>query len=289
MSASVQTPEGFVRPGRGRGLLDALDNPYLLKLLVRKELRVRYRGSVLGMLWSYVKPAVQFTVFYFAVGVFLQMNRAVPNFALYLFSGIVAINFFNEAFGNATRAVVGNSALVKKIYLPRQLFCVSSVYVAGAHFVPQLVVLVLGALLVGWQPSVLQLLAGLAGFAIIAVFALGLGLLFGAVNVVMRDAENVVDLIAMVVSWTSPVLYHWNNVAAVLGSGPGWIVYQLNPLTPAIELFHWCFWAPTTGVAYDAPPGLNVFAMVAGLVALVALVVGESVFRSLDGRFAQEL
>lgn len=287
--STVAPTEAFQTPGGGRGLWDALTNRYLLKLLVKKELRVRYRGSVLGMVWSYVKPAVQFAVFYFAVGVFLQMNRAVPNFALYLFSGIVAINFFNEAFGNATRAVVGNSALVKKIYLPRQLFCVSSVYVAGAHFVPQLIVLVLGALLVGWRPGPLQLLAGLGGFAIIAVLALGLGLLFGAINVLVRDAENIVDLIAMVVSWTSPVLYHWNHVAEALGTGPGWVLYHLNPLTPAIELFHWCFWAPTNGVDYVQPPGLPLYTVIAACTAVLALVFGEMVFRRLDGRFAQEL
>lgn len=288
MTVPTQAPEGFTRPGVGRGLWDALTNRYLLKLLVRKELRVRYRGSVLGMLWSYVKPAVQFLVFYFAVGVFLQMNRAVPNFALYLFSGIVAINFFNEAFGNATRAVVGNSPLVKKIYLPRQLFCVSSVYVAGAHFVPQLVVLIIGALVVGWRPGPVQLLAGIGGFAIIAVLALGMGLLFGAINVLLRDAENIVDLIAMVVSWTSPVLYHWSNVAAVLGTGPGWTFYQLNPLTPAIELFHVCFWQPTVETAQTSP-GLGLWASIAGVTAFVTLIVGEAVFRKLDGRFAQEL
>lgn len=288
MSTALPTGE-MQRPGGGRGLWDALTNRYLLKLLVHKEIRVRYRGSVLGMVWSYVKPAVQFTVFYFAVGEFLQMNRAVTNFALYLFSGIVAINFFNEAFGNATRAVVGNTPLVKKIYLPRQLFPVSSVYVAGVHFVPQLVVLVVGALIVGWRPGPLHLLAGLAGFAIIAVLALGLGLMFGAINVIVRDAENIVDLIAMVVTWTSPVLYHWKHVIEAMGTGWGWTLYQLNPLTPAIELFHWCFWAPTNGVQYEEPPGLPLFALVAGVTAVLALVLGELVFRRLDGRFAQEL
>ena len=74
-----------------------------------------------------------------------------------------------------------------------------------------------------------------------------------------------------------------------LGTGPGWVLYQLNPLTPAIELFHWCFWAPTNGVDYVAPPGMPVFALLAGVTSLLALVVGEMVFRRLDGRFAQEL
>ncbi|MGI8721258.1 MAG: ABC transporter permease, partial [Geodermatophilaceae bacterium] len=95
--------DGFVEPGRGAGLLDVLRRRYLVKLLVRKELRVRYQGSVLGLLWSYLKPAVQFVVFYFALGVFLKLNLSIKDFAVYLFSGIVAINYFSEAFGNATR------------------------------------------------------------------------------------------------------------------------------------------------------------------------------------------
>lgn len=289
MSAAVSPGDTFVTPGGGHGLIDAVRNRYLLKLLVRKELRVRYRGSVLGMVWSYVKPAVQFAVFYFAVGVFLKMNQSVPNFALYLFSGIVAVNFFTEAFGNATRAVVGNAALVKKIYMPRQLFSVASVYVAGVHFIPQLIVLVAGALVVGWRPNAQQLLAGVAGFMILVIFSLGLGLLFGAINVLVRDAENIVDLISMVVSWTSPVLYHWGQVAAVLGTGPGWVIYQLNPITPAVELFHYCFWAPTSGVAYEGPPGLALWTALAFATSLGTLAVGEFVFRRLDARFAQEL
>lgn len=286
--AALDRP-GYVRPGAGRGLLDALDNRFLLRLLVNKDLRVRYRGSALGMLWSYVKPAVQFVVFYYAVGVFLQMNRMVDNFAVYLFSGIVVINLFNEAFGNATRSLVGNSALVKKIYLPRQLFCLSAVWVAAVHFFPQVIVLMLGGLLVGWRPGPLNLLAGIAGFLILVTFSLGLGLLFGALNVIMRDSENIVDLIAMVVSWTSPVLYHWQNVEAVLGTGWKWTIYQLNPLTPVVELFHFCFWAPTSGVSYVAPPGMWTYVGLAAVTSVLVLLLGEMLFRRLDGRFAQEL
>ncbi len=282
--------DGFTKPGRGRGLLDAVDNRFLLKLLVNKELRVRYRGSILGMAWSYVKPTVQFFVFYFAVGVFLRMNQSVPNFAVYLFSGIIAINLFNEAFGNATRAIVGNAALVKKIYLPRQLFSLASVWVAIVHFIPQLIVLLIAALFMGWRPGPLNLAAGVLGFAILVTLSIGLGLLFGALNVMMRDSENIVDLVGMVASWASPVLYHWENVRAAVGEGWGWTLYQLNPLTPVVELFHLCFWAPTPGVVtYVQPPGLWMFSLIATVTSVAILFFGEYVFRRLDGRFAQEL
>ncbi|MFD6092498.1 ABC transporter permease [Oerskovia sp. NPDC060338] len=279
----------FAAPGRGGGLLDVFRRRYLAKLLVNKELRVRYRGSVLGLLWSYVKPAVQFVVFYFAVGVFLRMNQNVDDFAVYLFSGIVAINFFSEAFGNATRSIVGNSALVKKIYLPRELFPVSSVWVAVVHFLPQLVVLIIGAFIAGWRPNLLELSAGLLGFVIIAVLSLGLGLFFGAINVLFRDAENIVDLILMVATWMSPVLYQWTNVTDAIGKGVLWYIYQANPLTAAVELFHFCFWFPGTDRSAPLPPGLLWSSLFALVLSFVVLGIGQLVFRRLDGRFAQEL
>lgn len=285
---TLPAPE-FVEPGRGAGLLDVLRRRYLVKLLVRKDLRVRYQGSILGLLWSYLKPAVQFVVFYFALGVFLGLSRNIENFAVYLFSGIVAINYFSEAFGNATKSIVGNAPLVKKIYLPRELFPVASLWVAVVHFFPQLLVLIVGALIAGWRPSPLQLGAGVLGFAIVAVFSLGLGLMFGAINVVFRDAENFVDLVLMVATWTSPVLYFWTNVTDAVGTGPLWWLYQTNPLTAAVELFHLCFWFPATNETRSVLPNLGWIGLGALALSAVVLVIGQATFRRLDGRFAQEL
>ncbi|MFB9376686.1 ABC transporter permease [Kineococcus gynurae] len=281
--------DGFVVPGRGRGLLDVLHRRYLLKLLVRKELRVRYQGSFLGLLWSYVKPAVQFAVFYFALGVFLGQNDAIPFYAVYLFSGIVVINFFSETFGNATRSVVHNAPLVKKIYLPRELFPVSSMWVAMVHFVPQMVILLIGAIAVGWVPTVTQLLGGVLGLLTIAALSIGLGLFFGSINVLFRDFENIVDLMLLVVTWTSPVLYTWNLVYEKV---PGWLweIYQLNPVTAAVELFHYAFWfGATDGRADRLPPNLLFHGLLALVVSLVILAIGQFTFRRLEGRFAQEL
>ncbi|MDU7516957.1 MAG: ABC transporter permease [Varibaculum cambriense] len=199
----------FTRPGTSHGLFEVVRKQYLLQLLVHKELRVRYRGSILGMLWSYAKPATQFLVFYFAIGVFMGMNRNITNYVVYMFAGVVAVNYFSEIFGNCTRSLVQNQDLVKKIYLPRQLFPVSSVWVAFVHFVPQVVILIIGSLIFGWRPGINNLLAVLLAFVVLTIFSLGLGLLGGAFNVLYRDAENFVDLILMVATWASPVLYKW--------------------------------------------------------------------------------
>lgn len=284
----------YKTPGDSSGILEIIRKPYLTSLIVHKELRQRYRGSMLGMLWSYAKPATQFLVFYFALGVFMQMNTRVPNYVVYLFSGVVVINYFTEIFGNATRSVVGNAALVKKIYLPRQLFPVSALWVALAHFGPQVAILFVGALFFGWWPSPAALAAILAGFLIVSLFALGIGLFSAALNVFYRDAENFVDLILMMATWIAPVLYTWQMVYdAFTGHGLDvlWYIYQLNPLSVAVELFHYGFWRMTLdpAVAPAAVPNMGMWTAIALLVSFLSIVLGEMAFRRMDPRIAQEL
>jgi len=285
----------LTRPGLGGGFRDLRQSSFLLKLLVRKELKVRYRGSVLGLLWSYVKPAVQFLVFYVALGVFLGLERSarnpdgLSNYAVYLFSGIVLINFFSEALGNSARSIVNNGNLIKKIYLPRELFPVASVWVSAVHFFPQLVVLVIGCVVAGWHPDAFQLLAAVGGFAIVGFLATGLGLLFGAANVYFRDSENLVDMLLMVATWASPVMYSWTMVESKLGQG-FFALYQANPITVGVELFHYAFWYPTTDGSAAMPPNLfSLWLPVGMIISLVVLALGQLTFRRLEGRFAQEL
>jgi ABC-2 type transport system permease protein len=285
MATSTDT---YAVPGVGAGLLDVYRRRYLLKLIVRKELRVRYRGSVLGLAWSYVKPLVQYVVLFFALGIVLRVGDQIPNYALYMFSGVIVINFFSEAFSNATRSIVSNAALVKKIYLPRELFPVASVWVAAVHFLPQLIVLLAAALLSGWHPDFMQLFGALLGFVIVAVTATGLGLLAGAINVFFRDAENIVDMLMMIVTWTSPVLYDWTMIRRLAAP---WVltIYQLNPITVAVELFHWAFWYPTVGQPVELPPHLLVTGFIGLGMSALFLVIGQIVFRRLEGHFAQEV
>lgn len=288
MSAAETAHDGYDRPGRSAGLVDVFARRYLLTLLVRKEVRVRYRGSVLGWLWSYVKPLTQFAVFYLALGVFLQQNRAIENYPIYIFSGLVMVNLFAEAFSNGTRSLVDNAALIKKIYLPRELFPVASTFVALVNFLPQLLVLLVVCLIVGWHPEPVQVLGVLLAMLIILALAIGLGLLFGSINVVFRDAQNFVELIVLVATWASPVLYQMSMVAKVL---PEWalFLYQINPLTAAVELMHAGFWYSTTEHSPAMLPGIWTNSLIALAISLAVLVLGQFVFRKLEGRFAQDL
>ncbi|ASK64934.1 sugar ABC transporter permease [Brachybacterium avium] len=293
----AEQAEGWRAPGQDAGWLNPIRERFLLRLLVRKELRVRYRGSALGMLWSYVKPAVQFIVFYIALGVFLQLQRDTPAYAVYLFSGIVVVNLFGEVFGNATRSITGNQALVSKIYLPSELFPWASMIVALVHFLPQLLVLLVGALLFGWLPSFTSAIAFVLGLVILVVFTMGLGMITAALNAAFRDVENFVDLIVMVATWLSPVLYRISMVEQAIGGTIWWWLYQLNPLTIVVELFHVAFWrySPPVvqGVAADptlAGPGEPFGLWWAGLlIAVATFVLGTVLFERSKRRFAQEL
>lgn len=279
---------GFSVPGSGRGILDVFRYRYLLRLLIRKGTQTRYHGSILGWGWSYVKPAAQFAIFYVVMGVFLNLNRGIENFPVYLFSGIIVVNLFNEAFGNATRSIVNNRALVKKIYLPRELFPIADVFIAFVHFLPQLAILLVVLLFVGWVPTAVQLAGALVAILIVLVFALGLGLFFGALNVSFRDAQNLVEIILLFATWSSPVLYSFTLVRDTL---PTWLfeLYMANPLTVAVELFHSAFWFPTTSGAMERPENLWLLAGFAGIAVVTLMVLGQFVFRKLEGRFAQDL
>ncbi|MTE22724.1 ABC transporter permease [Microbacterium sp. ZXX196] len=287
----------FERPGRGRGFVDVFRRRYLLSLLVRKGTSTRYRNSVLGWTWSYVKPLIQFFIYYAVMGFIFGLDRGLNNYPLYLFSGFIMVSFFNEAFGNATTAVVDNKALVKKIYLPRELFPISAIIGAFIHFLPQVAILLIVALSYGWVPSLSHIGAAILGLVIVGLTALGLGLFFAGMNVRYRDAGNFVDVLRQLATWASPVLYTWKLIDENLDS---WVltVYMMNPITIAVELFHYAFWEPTVepfatgtneGGWFGFAPHFDLYTIGSVILALLFVVIGQLTFRRFERTFAQDL
>lgn len=285
---SAAAADRLIAPGASGGFFDVFRRRYLLSLIVKKEVGIRYRGSVLGWLWSYVKPLIQFLVFFFALGVFMGLNRSIDYYPIYLLSGITAVTFFNESFANGTRSLVDNAALIKKIYFPRQMFPVASTFVAAVNTVPQIIVVIVIALFFGWTPSLLHIAALLLGLVIIALLATGLGMLFGAINVTFRDAQSFVEIIVMISVWASPVMYQWQMVQSQVPETL-FQLYALNPITAAVELFHYGVWQPLDPGEGTVFPDLWMHAGIALGVSLIIVVLGELVFRRLEGRFAQDL
>jgi ABC-2 type transport system permease protein len=160
--------------------------------------------------------------------------------------------------------------------------------VAIVNILPQILVVWVLAIIFGWQFTPFAIGAVLLGLIIIAILSTGMGLLFGAVNVAFRDAQSFVEIIIMCAVWASPVMYQWTMVQQELG--PIWFdIYRLNPLTPAVELFHYGFWLPLDPKGGEPIPGLATYSLYGLVVALVMLLIGQFVFRKMEGRFAQEL
>lgn len=288
MSVSDVDPSGYDTPGRGLGIFDAFRRHFLLRLLVRQGTATRYRHSVLGWTWSYLKPGMQMVIFYFVMGIILGMNTTIDHFAVYMFAGIVLMNLFNEAFGNATRSILENGALVQKIYLPRELFPLATVIVALVHFLPQVAILFVVCLLVGWHFSFTAVACFLAGVGLMAAFALGLGMMFGGINVRYRDSQNFAEIISMFSVWSAPALYQWDRVANAL---PAWFLhlYLCNPLAIAVMLFHRAFWQPTTNQPMLLPEHFTTYAAISVVVTIGCLALGQWSFRHFEKTFAQDL
>jgi ABC-2 type transport system permease protein len=278
----------LVDPAASRGLLDVWRRRYLVRLLVAKEIKVRYQGSFLGFLWTYVKPLIRFIVYFFVFGYVLGLNRSIDNFAVYVFSGLVMVMFFNEAISSSTRSVRGNRGLITKIFLPREMFPLVSVIVSTRHFLPQLGVLVVVAALYGWRPSWAALGSALLGFTVLFLFLVGLGLCFSTLNVFFKDAEQVVDIITMLAFWSAPLFYSWTLVANAIGNGRLLDIYLANPLAYAVTQFHQAFWAPTVDDTGPVPD-LTTPSIISAAIVLATLILGQLVFSRLQGRFASEL
>jgi ABC-2 type transport system permease protein len=282
------TAPPLVDPAKSHGLVDVWRRRYLTRLLVSKEVRVRYQGSFLGLLWTYVKPLVRYFVYFFIFGYVLGVGDRIENFAVYVFAGLIVVMFFNEALSSSTRSVRGNSGLINKIFLPREMFPLVSVMVSTRHFLPQLGVLLVITTFNGWRPSWTALGAAVAGFALIFFFLVGLGLIFSTLNVYFRDAEQVVEIVTMVAFWSAPVMYSWTFIRDVIGDGWLLTLYLSNPLCVSVNLFHEAFWAPTTANPIE-PPDLAVPGSIAVGIVLTTLIVGQVLFSRLQGRFASEL
>ncbi|GAA4234899.1 ABC transporter permease [Actinomadura meridiana] len=283
----LSDPE-LVEPGRGGGLADVLRRRYLLRLIVRRELRARYQGSLLGLGWSYVRPAAHFAVFFFVAGVFLRMSEHIEHFPIFMFSALVLVSFFNETLINTTHAVVGNAPLVRKVYLPRELFPVASLLVSCVHLLPGLAIVLGVALAWGWTPTAAAIGAALLGFALVAVLGIGLGLICSALHVFYRDTAKAVDILTLFVTWSVPMIYPWT---VVRDTAPGWALdlYLANPLALGVLLFERAFWWPTTDGTPEFPVHLTRDALVMMVFAVLLLGAGQAVFARLQRRFAEEL
>ena len=263
----------------------------LLWLLTRRDLQVRYRGSVLGFLWTLIRPLILLAVYYVILGQVLGAARGIENFGIYVFSGLTIYMLFSESIGAAAGSIVGNGGLVKKIYVPREIFPLAAVGGAAFMFVMQLAVLVAAVVAFQLWPDPAGLLYLLPSVALILIYVVALGLLLSAMNVYLRDVQYLTDILLMLMMWGSPIVYSWQMVADVIArfNLPAWIleVYTNNPLTLAVLGFHRALWSG--GTPADYPDDLALRMLIAAIIGVVLLVLAHLGFRRMQGNMAQEL
>lgn len=272
--------------GTAQSVRDVWAHRELLGLLVRREIKARYKDSVLGFAWSLIRPLTMLLIYYVAVGRFLGAARSIDQFAIYIFTGLTAWNLFNEIVTAGTGSIVGNGGLVKKVYLPREIFPLAAVGSALFNFVVQLIILVAAIVALRQIPSVENFLMFPLAFVQLLVWGLAIALVLSAINVYLRDTQYLVEVSLMVLFWASPVVYSWT---AVHGAVAPWFstLYLANPVTLAILGFQRAFWA--AGATQPVPGNLAAHIAIEIAIGLVVLWLCQRVFARMQGNFAQEL
>lgn len=259
----------------------------LLMLLVRREIKVRYKDSALGLLWSLIRPLAMLAVYYFAIGKFLGAQRSIPDFAIYIFTGLTAYQLFSEIVSGCTGSILANAGLVKKIYLPREVFPLSTVGSALFNFTVQLGVLVAATAVVQRVPTGERLLFLPLSLAVLFVWATAFGLMLAAVNVYLRDVQYLVEISLAVLFWTTPTVYSLELVRGAISSPALESLYLANPLAAAVLGMQRAFWVAGDGTPQTDDLGVRLVVML-GIGALL-LWLAQRVFARLEGNFAQEL
>ncbi len=268
----------------------------LLIYLVRTEIKVKYKNSALGLVWSMVAPAMTLAIYFFVFSVVL--GNKMPNFVIFLFSGLLLWNLFSLGVLTGTGVVVNNAGIVKKVSFPREILALAAVGSACVFFFFQAIVMVIFMVVLQAPPDlayfpvlVLALITGV-------ILACALSVLLSAINVYLRDTQHLIEVVLTAWFWACPIVYSYWTVEKKLGPrGLTWI-YFLNPVTPLVLAFQRCLYAhpvvtiqgtvtqvlPTQGYLWYVVLVLSVLVL-----SVLLFLIALAVFGRLEGNFAEEL
>ncbi|GAC1318994.1 MAG: hypothetical protein NVSMB16_15030 [Acidimicrobiales bacterium] len=279
-------------------VVDIVGYRELLVNLVRKELKVRYKNSVLGFMWSLVNPAITIAVYYVIFS--LVFKNPIKPFVVFLMPGILAWNMFQTALSSGVGSVVGNAPLVKKVWFPREILPLASVGSAIVDFGLQSVVLIATLVIMRWHVGWTWMPLVPLSLICVVLFSTALGIWLSAVNVKYRDTQHFLGIALMVWFWGTPIIYSFRQVSDRLGQYHLGNLPLLNPFTIVALSFQRAFYNRASVSSGDpAKPirilpqwGYGDYLGLLGLLAavsLVLLVLASRKFRKLEGDFAEEL
>lgn len=242
---------------------------FLIRQLVSRDFKIKYKRSVLGVFWSFLNPLLTMVVLY---TVFSNMFRFdVPHYPAYLIIGITFFNFFTESTGMALGSIIGNANLITKVYVPKYIYPLTRVMSSLTNLLISLIPLLLVTLFSGVVPTKAYLLVPFS-LACLSAFCLGIGLLLSAAMVFFRDMQFLWGVLSMIWMYLTPIFYP----ASILPKQIAWVL-KVNPLYYYITFARSCL---IDGISPEP-----IVYVQCTLVALAALLLGALVFRRTQDRF----
>jgi homopolymeric O-antigen transport system permease protein len=262
--------------------VDVLRYRELFANLFRRDFQAKYKGSVLGVLWSVLNPLVLLGVYLVVFGVLLKSGNGIAHYPIYLLAGVVCWSFFNLSLQSASRSMVDSAELIKKVRFPRQLVAFSMVATQAVTFAVMVVVmLVLSLVFVPEARSTVWVSLPLV--VLFAGLVAGLALLFACLNVLFRDVEHVLTAALLPWFFLTPIIWQFASLPAKAQRHHALldVLRWGNPVTPPIYAVRDAMWSGHLPRLADV-----VYLAVA---AVVALALGAWVFGRVDDRIAVEL
>ncbi|MVX62878.1 ABC transporter permease [Clostridium chromiireducens] len=255
------------------GLKELYNYREMLSNLVKKDLRTRYKGSVLGFLWTFVNPLLQLIIYTIAFSTIMRVN--VDKFYMYLFIALIPWLFFATSLQTSASCIISNKDLIKKIYFPRLVIPISVVNSAFMNMVFSMVIVFLALIFsgIGIDKNVIFL-------PIIMIleylFVLGLSFIFAAINVYFRDLEHILGIITMGWFYITPIVYTIDMIPEkYLG------LFYLNPMTRIVTAYRDVLY-------YKQIPDFASLAIIL-VWSIVFIILGYILFGKLQKNFVEEL
>ncbi len=244
----------------------------LLYFLTWRDLKVRYKQTLLGVLWAIIQPFFTMVVFSLFFGRLAKMPSDGIPYPIFTFSALVPWTFFTNGLAQASNSLVGSANLVTKVYFPRLAIPVASVLVGAVDFVLAFAILLCMMLYYGIVPTINIIWLPLL-LALVIVTSLGVSLWLSALNVQFRDVKYVIPFLTQFWLFATPIAY-----PSSLLHQPWRTLYGLNPMVGVVEGFRWALLGAKTA------PGVMV--LVSALTALLILASGALYFRRMEKNFA---
>jgi ABC-2 type transport system permease protein len=249
----------------------------LLKSNVRKDIRGRYKGSFLGVLWTFINPLLQVLVYFIVFPIL--MRSSMEHYLIYLVTGLLPWMFFQATIVAGTQSIKSNAGIVKKVYFPRQILVLSQVISGLVNFLITIPIILIFCAVESipftWHLIWIPLIA-----IIQSLLLYGADLILSAINVYVQDVENIINFFLNMLFYGTPIIYSIDQFESMKGT----ILYKLieyNPMTIIVNSYR-------NVIMYDANPAWKALGAVF-LLAIVLIVIGNMVFNRLQRGFAEEL